>query len=85
MADVGRGLTVGEATRWARSGGRPRAAGAEARLAEGELTVESPDTAEDGRLRKLIEPRLAEVDLPELLIEANVETPSCSSTRSARR
>ncbi len=50
---------------------REQDASAEAQLADGELTVDSPDAAEAGRLRKLIEPRLPEVDLPELLIEVD--------------
>ena len=46
---------------------RARDAEAEARLQEGDLIVEAEQR--DGRLRKLIEERLPEVDLPELLIE----------------
>lgn len=42
----------------------------EAQLADGDLVVDGPESAEEGRLRKLIEPRLPEVDLPELLIES---------------
>ena len=44
---------------------------AEAQLADGELVIAGPDAAEERRLRKLIEPRLPEVDLPELLIEVD--------------
>ena len=50
---------------------REQDATAEAQLADGGLVVDSPDVAEEGRLRKLIEPRLPEVDLPELLIEVD--------------
>jgi len=50
---------------------RERDATAEAQLADGELVVDGPQTLEDGRLRKLIEPRLPELDLPELLIEVD--------------
>ncbi len=50
---------------------RERDATAEAQLAEGDLVVDGPDAAEEGRLRKLIEPRLPELDLPELLIEVD--------------
>ena len=50
---------------------REQDATAEAHLADGELAVDSPDTAEEGRLRKLIEPKLPEVDLSELLIEVD--------------
>lgn len=48
---------------------RARDAEAEARLQEGDLIVEAEQR--DGRLRKLIEERLPEVDLPELLIEVD--------------
>ena len=44
---------------------------AEAQLADGELVVDGPDVTEEGRLRKLIEPRLPELDLAELLIEVD--------------
>jgi TnpA family transposase len=50
---------------------REQDATAEAQLDDGDLVVDGPDTAEEGRLRKLIEPRLPEVDLPELLIEVD--------------
>ncbi len=50
---------------------REQDATAEAQLADGDLVVDGPDTAQEGRLRKLIEPRLPEVDLPELLIEVD--------------
>ncbi len=50
---------------------REQDATAEAQLADGDLVVNTPDTAQEGRLRKLIEPRLPEVDLPELLIEVD--------------
>jgi TnpA family transposase len=48
-----------------------RDATAEARLADDELVVDTAESAAEGRLRKLIEPRLPEVDLPELLIEVD--------------
>jgi TnpA family transposase len=44
---------------------------AEARLANGDLVVDAAQDADAGRLRKLIEPRLPEVDLPEVLIEVD--------------
>jgi Tn3 transposase DDE domain len=50
---------------------RDRDATAEAQLADGDLVVDATETADEGRLRKLIEPRLPEVDLPELLIEVD--------------
>jgi hypothetical protein len=51
---------------------RVRDAEAEARLLEGELVVEHvAEVIDEGRLRKLIEPRLPEVDLPDLLIEVD--------------
>jgi TnpA family transposase len=51
---------------------RVRDAEAEARLLEGELVVDpAAEVLDEGRLRKLIEPRLPEVDLPELLIEVD--------------
>jgi TnpA family transposase len=51
---------------------RARTQTAEAQLADGELTVQTPaDVADDGRLRRLIEPRLPEVDLADLLIEVD--------------
>jgi TnpA family transposase len=50
---------------------REQDANAEAQLADGELVIDGADTAQEGRLRKLIEPRLPEVDLPELLIEVD--------------
>jgi len=50
---------------------RERDATAEAHLADGELAVDTAELADEGRLRKLIEPRLPEVDLPELLIEVD--------------
>jgi TnpA family transposase len=51
---------------------RERDQTAEAQLADGELTVKAAgDATEDGRLRRLIEPRLPEVDLAELLIEVD--------------
>ncbi len=48
---------------------REQDANAEAQLTDGDLVVDGADTAQEGRLRKLIEPRLPEVDLPEMLIE----------------
>jgi Tn3 transposase DDE domain len=50
-----------------------RDATTEACLADDGLVVAEPDTADQdaGRLRKLIEPRLPELDLPELLIEVD--------------
>ncbi len=48
---------------------RERDATAEAQLADGDLVVDATEPAEEGRLRTLIEPRLPEVNLPELLIE----------------
>jgi TnpA family transposase len=50
---------------------RERDATAEGQLADGELVIDAVEPAEDGRLRKLVEPRLPEVDLPELLIEVD--------------
>ena len=50
---------------------RERDATAEAQLADGELVVDAAEPAEERRLRKLVEPRLPEVDLPELLIEVD--------------
>ena len=50
---------------------REQDATAEAQLADGDLVIDGPDVAEEGRLRKLIEPRLPELDLPELLIEVD--------------
>ena len=50
---------------------RERDATAEAQLADGDLVVDAAEPADEGRLRKLIEPRLPEVDLPELLIEVD--------------
>ena len=50
---------------------RERDATAEAQLADGDLLVDAAETVDEGRLRKLIEPRLPEVDLPELLIEVD--------------
>ncbi len=50
---------------------REQDATAEAQLADGDLVVGGPGAAEDGRLRKLIEPRLPEFDLPALLIEVD--------------
>jgi hypothetical protein len=51
---------------------RERTQTAEAQLADGELTVQAAgDAAEEGRLRRLIEPQLPEVDLAELLIEVD--------------
>lgn len=41
---------------------REQDANAEAQLADGDLVVDGADTAQEGRLRKLIEPRLPEVD-----------------------
>jgi hypothetical protein len=50
-----------------------RDATAEACLADDGLVAAELDTTDqdDGRLRKLIEPRLPELDLPELLIEVD--------------
>jgi hypothetical protein len=50
-----------------------RDAEAQARLLEGELLVDTTASGDvdEGRLRTLIEPRLPEVDLPELLIEVD--------------
>ena len=50
---------------------RERDATAEAQLADGELVVDAAEPAEERRLRKLVEPRLPDVDLPELLIEVD--------------
>jgi hypothetical protein len=50
---------------------REQTENAEAQLVEGDLAVDDPHVAQEGRLRKLIEPRLPEVDLPELLIEVD--------------
>jgi TnpA family transposase len=51
---------------------RERDQTAEAQLTDGELTVQAAvDAVQDGRLRRLIEPRLPEVDLAELLIEVD--------------
>lgn len=50
---------------------REQDATAEAQLADGELAVDGPERADDGRPRKLIEARLPEVDLAELLIEVD--------------
>jgi hypothetical protein len=51
---------------------RARDAEAEAVLRDGDLIVErDADQDEDGRLRKLIEPRLPEIDLADLLIEVD--------------
>ncbi|MGC9221811.1 MAG: Tn3 family transposase [Solirubrobacteraceae bacterium] len=51
---------------------RERDRTAEAQLADGELTIQaSGDAVQEGRLRRLIEPRLPEVDLAELLIEVD--------------
>ena len=50
---------------------RERDATAEAQLADGDLVVDAAEPTDEGRLRKLIEPRLPEVDLPELLIEVD--------------
>lgn len=51
---------------------RERTQTAEAQLADGELTVQTvADPVQEGRLRRLIEPRLPEVDLAELLIEVD--------------
>jgi hypothetical protein len=44
---------------------------AEARLHDGELIAETDTDADTGRLGKLIEQRLPEIDLPELLIEVD--------------
>jgi len=44
---------------------------AEARLLDGEVIVDAVEDVDTGRLRKLIEPRLPEVDLPDLLIEVD--------------
>ncbi len=49
-----------------------RDATAEAQLADGDLVVDpTAEKGDEGRLRKLIEPRLPEVDLPDLLIEVD--------------
>src|SRR3954471_15814002 len=50
---------------------RERDATAEARLAVGDFVIDVADDPDTGRLRKLIEARLPEVDLPELLIEVD--------------
>jgi hypothetical protein len=50
---------------------REQDATAEAHLDDGDVIVDTPDAVQEGRLRKLIEPRLPEVDLPELLIEVD--------------
>ena len=50
---------------------RERDATAEAQLDDGELVVETDNDGDTGRLRKLIEPRLPELDLPELLVEVD--------------
>jgi Domain of unknown function (DUF4158) len=50
---------------------REQDATAEAHVADGEIAVEMVEQADEGRLRKLIEARLPEVDLPELLIEVD--------------
>lgn len=50
---------------------RANDADAEARLRDGDLIIEADVDPEDGRLRKLIEPRLPEIDLPDLLIEVD--------------
>jgi len=54
-----------------------RDASAEARLSDGDLLVgslDNPDRIDEGRLRKLVEPRLPEVDLADLLIEVDAWT-----------
>ena len=50
---------------------RERDATAEARLADGDFVIDVAEDTDTGRLRKLIEARLPEVDLPELLIEVD--------------
>jgi Domain of unknown function (DUF4158)/Tn3 transposase DDE domain len=62
---------AGEQAELLKSLARERDATAEAQLADGDLVVDAAETADERRLRKLIEPRLPEVDLPELLIEVD--------------
>jgi len=62
---------AGEQAELLKSLARERDATAEAQLADGDLVVDAAETADEGRLRKLIEARLPEVDLPELLIEVD--------------
>ena len=65
------GALAGEQTELLRRFERERGETAEAGRADGDLVVDAAEDADAGRLRKLIEPRLPEVDLSELLIEVD--------------
>jgi len=72
MASSASSRFTGEQAELLKSLARERDATAEAQLADGDLVVDAAvDVVDEGRLRKLIEPRLPEVDLPELLIEVD--------------